>query len=161
MSGQLHAPAALLRGKWTRYLLDRRVGGLQSQSGRCEERIPAPCRESNPCIPARSLVTEVATRNQHLANRNANYNSSIFKHRCSFRKHFTWVSFRHKFHILRIMYGIRGHLVTTVRFSVRSYLISWLMKDYATPFDGIYFLYVQIIPKNQFYESLSCIRLKH
>jgi hypothetical protein len=35
--GQLHAPAALPRGKSPRYPLDRRLGGAQSQSGRFGE----------------------------------------------------------------------------------------------------------------------------
>jgi hypothetical protein len=34
VSGQLHAPAALPPGKSPRYLLDRRLGGPQSRSGR-------------------------------------------------------------------------------------------------------------------------------
>jgi hypothetical protein len=34
MSGQLHAPAALSQGKSPWYLLDRRLGGPQSRSGR-------------------------------------------------------------------------------------------------------------------------------
>jgi hypothetical protein len=34
MSGQLHAPAALLRGKNPRYPLGRRLGGPQNRSGR-------------------------------------------------------------------------------------------------------------------------------
>jgi hypothetical protein len=34
MSGQHHAPAALSPGKEPRYLLDRRLGGLQNWSGR-------------------------------------------------------------------------------------------------------------------------------
>jgi hypothetical protein len=34
VSGQLHAPAALSPGKEPCYSLDRRVGGLQSRSGR-------------------------------------------------------------------------------------------------------------------------------
>jgi hypothetical protein len=35
VSGQFHAPAALLPGKDPQYQLDRRRGGLQSRSGRC------------------------------------------------------------------------------------------------------------------------------
>jgi hypothetical protein len=39
MSGQLHAPAALLPGKEPSYPLDRRLGGPQNRSGRgCEEK---------------------------------------------------------------------------------------------------------------------------
>jgi hypothetical protein len=34
VSGQIHAPAALPRGKEPRYPLDRRLGGPQSQCGR-------------------------------------------------------------------------------------------------------------------------------
>jgi hypothetical protein len=34
VSGQLHAPAALPHGKSPWYPLDRRLGGLQSRSGR-------------------------------------------------------------------------------------------------------------------------------
>jgi hypothetical protein len=34
VSGQLHAPAALLQGMTLRYPLDRRLGGPQSRSGR-------------------------------------------------------------------------------------------------------------------------------
>jgi hypothetical protein len=34
VSGQLHGPAALPRGKSSWYQLDRRLGGLQSRSGR-------------------------------------------------------------------------------------------------------------------------------
>jgi len=43
VSGQLHAPAALPQGKCPRYPFDRRLGGLQSRSGRGgEEKFPAP-----------------------------------------------------------------------------------------------------------------------
>jgi hypothetical protein len=45
VSGQLHAPAALPPGKDTRYPLDRRLGGPQSQSGRGgEEKNSQPLR---------------------------------------------------------------------------------------------------------------------
>jgi hypothetical protein len=37
VSGQLHAPAALLPGKEPWYPLDRRLGGAQSRSGRGAE----------------------------------------------------------------------------------------------------------------------------
>jgi hypothetical protein len=37
VSGQLHAPASLLRWKRPRHPLNRKLGGLQSRSGRCEE----------------------------------------------------------------------------------------------------------------------------
>jgi hypothetical protein len=37
LSGQFHAPAALSLGKEPRYALVRRLGGLQSRSGRCGE----------------------------------------------------------------------------------------------------------------------------
>jgi hypothetical protein len=43
VSGQLHAPAAFPPGKEPWYPLDRRLGGLQSRSGRGgEEKIPQP-----------------------------------------------------------------------------------------------------------------------
>jgi hypothetical protein len=44
VSGQLHVPVALLLGKGTSYLFDRRLGGPKSQSGRGGEEkiIPAP-----------------------------------------------------------------------------------------------------------------------
>jgi hypothetical protein len=53
VSGQLHVPAALLPGKEPLvYLLDRRLGGPQSHSGRGgEEKIPSSLRESNPRTP--------------------------------------------------------------------------------------------------------------
>jgi hypothetical protein len=44
VSDQLHAPAALSPTKESRYPLDRRLGGPQSQSGRCGE-------EKNPFLP--------------------------------------------------------------------------------------------------------------
>jgi hypothetical protein len=49
VSGQLHAPTALLRVKSPRYPLDRRLGGPQSRSGRGseEKKIPNLCRDSN------------------------------------------------------------------------------------------------------------------
>jgi hypothetical protein len=37
VSGQFHAPAALPQGKSPLYPLDRRLGGLESRSGRCGE----------------------------------------------------------------------------------------------------------------------------
>jgi hypothetical protein len=37
VSGQLHAPAGLPQGKSPLHLLDRRLGGPQSRSGRCGE----------------------------------------------------------------------------------------------------------------------------
>jgi hypothetical protein len=59
VSGQIHAPAALLRekGKW--YSLDRSLIGLQSQSGRSaeEKRKCMSYRESNPGRPTRSIAT--------------------------------------------------------------------------------------------------------
>jgi len=36
-SGQLHKPAALPQGKSPRYPLNRRLGGIQSPSGRGDE----------------------------------------------------------------------------------------------------------------------------
>jgi hypothetical protein len=47
VSGQLHAPAALPRGKSPRYPLDRRLGGPQSRSGRSLEQNSRPYRDSN------------------------------------------------------------------------------------------------------------------
>jgi hypothetical protein len=48
VSGQFHAPAALLRGEQPRYPLDRRLGGPHSRSGRCEdEKNLLPLPESN------------------------------------------------------------------------------------------------------------------
>jgi hypothetical protein len=37
VSGQLHAPAAMPRGKNPRYSLYRRLGGPQNRSGHCGE----------------------------------------------------------------------------------------------------------------------------
>jgi hypothetical protein len=46
------------RDKSARYILDRRLGGPQSWPWRCgEEKNSCPCRESNPGLPDRSLVT--------------------------------------------------------------------------------------------------------
>jgi hypothetical protein len=44
MSGQFHAPGALLRGKEPRYQLDWRLGGAQSrpERGGQEKKIPSP-----------------------------------------------------------------------------------------------------------------------
>jgi hypothetical protein len=44
VSGQLHVPTVYFRGKKHRYLLEMRLGGLQSRSGRGgeEKRIPSP-----------------------------------------------------------------------------------------------------------------------
>jgi hypothetical protein len=36
--GQLHAPAALLQGKSTRYPVDKKLSGPQSPSGRCGDK---------------------------------------------------------------------------------------------------------------------------
>jgi hypothetical protein len=55
VSGQFHAPDALLLGKknaW--YPLDRRLGGTQSRSGCGEEKNSQARRESNTDRPARS-----------------------------------------------------------------------------------------------------------
>jgi hypothetical protein len=55
VSGQFHAPAAPCSRLSPWYSLDRRLGGLQSRSGRCgEEKNACPCRESNPECLARS-----------------------------------------------------------------------------------------------------------
>jgi hypothetical protein len=47
VSGEVHSPAALPRGRespW--YPLDKRLGGRQNQSGRGgEEKVPSPCRD--------------------------------------------------------------------------------------------------------------------
>jgi hypothetical protein len=60
VSGQLHAPAALSPEKIPWYPLDRRLGGLQSRSGRGgEEKNSQPRRESNPRTP---IVQPVAQR---------------------------------------------------------------------------------------------------
>jgi hypothetical protein len=49
VSGQIRVPAALSQGKIPWYLLDRKLGGHQSRSGRGgEQKIPSPPRESNP-----------------------------------------------------------------------------------------------------------------
>jgi hypothetical protein len=50
VSGQLHAPAALLRGKNTRYSLDRRLDGPQSRTGRGENYWPYQECNSNPLV---------------------------------------------------------------------------------------------------------------
>jgi hypothetical protein len=48
-SGQLHAPAALLPGKKSPYILDWRLGGPQSRSGRRgEEKILDPAGTRTP-----------------------------------------------------------------------------------------------------------------
>jgi len=52
LTGQLHGPAALPRGKSPRYPLDRRLGGPQSRSGRGGE-----VKNPYPGRPARKLVT--------------------------------------------------------------------------------------------------------
>jgi hypothetical protein len=58
VSGQLHAPAALPQGKSPWYPLERRLDGPQSRfRDGGEEKIPSPCRDSNPLPhhhPARS-----------------------------------------------------------------------------------------------------------
>jgi len=55
VSGQLHAPVALIPRKEPQYSLDRRLGGLQSRLGRgAEEKIPY--RKSNPDRPACNLL---------------------------------------------------------------------------------------------------------
>jgi hypothetical protein len=41
VSGKLHAPASLPQGRSPWYPLNRRVGGLQSRSGRGGEKFPA------------------------------------------------------------------------------------------------------------------------
>jgi hypothetical protein len=61
VSGQPHAPAALPPRKEPYYPLDRRLGGLQSRSGRGgeEKNSNLPHRESNPRTP---IVQPVAQR---------------------------------------------------------------------------------------------------
>jgi hypothetical protein len=60
VSGQLHAPTALPRGKRPWYPLDRRLGGPQSSSGRGgEEKNSQPSREPNPSTP---IIQPVAQR---------------------------------------------------------------------------------------------------
>jgi hypothetical protein len=50
-SGQLHAPAALPPGEQFPYILDRKLGGLQSQSGRCGlEKNPLPLSGLKPAF---------------------------------------------------------------------------------------------------------------
>jgi hypothetical protein len=54
VSGQLHAPAALLSGRDPWYTFDRRLGGPQSRSGRCEleeNLLPLPGIEPGPSSP--------------------------------------------------------------------------------------------------------------
>jgi hypothetical protein len=52
LSGQLHAPAALLPGKEPLVPIDRRLSGLQNRSGRGgEEKNSEPCWDSNPDHP--------------------------------------------------------------------------------------------------------------
>jgi hypothetical protein len=51
MSFQLHVPAALSRGNRPRYPLDRKLGGSQTQSGRCGEKENiVPARNRIPAI---------------------------------------------------------------------------------------------------------------
>jgi hypothetical protein len=53
VSCQLHTPAALPRGKSPRYPLDRRLGGPQSWSGRCDEKnLALPGIEPGPSSPS-------------------------------------------------------------------------------------------------------------
>jgi len=66
VSGQIHAPAALPRGKTPRYPFDRRLGGPQSRS--IEEKNSYPRRESSPDHPivqpvvSRIIVTQVVKK---------------------------------------------------------------------------------------------------
>jgi hypothetical protein len=60
VNGQLHALAALPRGKSLRYPLGRRLGGPNSRFGHGGEEkrsLHWPSRESNRGLPARSVVT--------------------------------------------------------------------------------------------------------
>jgi hypothetical protein len=79
VSGQLHATAAFPSGKSPRYPLDRRVGGLQSLSGRCgeekdvalaENRTPAvqpvACRYTDSVIPTPLTVVTKRMRSMKI-----------------------------------------------------------------------------------------------
>jgi hypothetical protein len=61
MSGQLHVPVALPPGEgahvthWLRGWVDLRAG----VDAEAKRKIRSPCRESNPVLPARSLITIV------------------------------------------------------------------------------------------------------
>jgi hypothetical protein len=78
VSGQLHAPAALLPGE---YPLDRRLGGPQSRSGRRGE-YSGPYRDSNsdPSVvqPVASRYTEYAIPVNNNNNNNNNNNSRLY-----------------------------------------------------------------------------------
>jgi hypothetical protein len=57
VSGQLHAPATLLRGKSPQSPLDRRLGGPQIRSGRLEEvKILDPTGTGTPTPPSSSVI---------------------------------------------------------------------------------------------------------
>ena len=57
MGGQRHAPAALPPGK-TRYALNRKLGGLQDQSGRVREISPPPGFDPRTVQPVASRYTD-------------------------------------------------------------------------------------------------------
>jgi hypothetical protein len=63
VSDELHAPAALPPGKELRYPFHRGLGGPQRRSrrggGERKKSLPYPCRESNPSLRARSLVSDL------------------------------------------------------------------------------------------------------
>jgi hypothetical protein len=84
VSVQLHAPAALPRGKSYRYPLDRRLGGPQSRSGRCgEEKILHP---TGTRIPTPLVVQPVASRYTDYAipaHRCCSYSSNISASLCT------------------------------------------------------------------------------
>lgn len=81
MSDELHAPAALLPIKSSRYPLDRRQGGPQNQPGRCGEEknfLPPPGNEPRPSGHVSCCYTDCAMCSLHktqklLAWRNANW----------------------------------------------------------------------------------------
>jgi hypothetical protein len=61
VSGQLHAPVALLQGKSPRYALDRRLGGPQSRPGHYrEEKILAPVGNRTPAVQPVAIATHIS-----------------------------------------------------------------------------------------------------
>jgi hypothetical protein len=59
VSGQIHAPAALTHEKEPQYVLDRRLGGPQSRSGRCGEKILTPAGNRTWAVQPVALPTEI------------------------------------------------------------------------------------------------------
>jgi hypothetical protein len=81
VSGQLHVPAALRSGrKSPSYTSDRRVGGQQSQSGRCGGKTPA--SSSGRC-------TERGTQQQTLRRRNNTRLTKTRLYACTHKQRFT------------------------------------------------------------------------